>query len=70
MRTTVTIDDELLADAQEITGINDKSALIREALTRMIRHDAARRLIRLGGSAPDFIAPPRRRFPADDNDSG
>jgi len=70
MRTTVTIDDELLAEVQEITGITDKSTLIREAFTRVIRQDAARRLILLGGSAPDFVAPPRRRFPPDENDPG
>jgi len=70
MRTTVTIDDELLAEMQEITGISDKSSLIREAFTRVIRQDAARRLILLGGSAPDLVAPPRRRFPPDDYDPG
>lgn len=68
MRTTVTIDDELLADAQEMTGINDKSALMRHALKKLVEREAARRLIQLGGSAPDFAAPPRRRFPETTDD--
>jgi len=63
MRTTVTLDDELLADAKEYTGINETSELIRKALREMIAKEAARRLARLGGSAPDLVAPPRRRFP-------
>lgn len=70
MRTTVTIDDELLADAQEMTGIKDKSALLRLALTKLVEREAARRLILLGGSAPDFAAPPRRRFPETLDDPG
>lgn len=65
MRTTITIDDELLADAQKITGIKEKSALVKEAFTRMIQQDAARRLILLGGSDPDAKAPPRRRWKLD-----
>ena len=63
MRTTVTLDDELLADAKEYTGINETSELIRRALREMIAREAGRRLARLGGSAPDLVAPPRRRFP-------
>ena len=62
MRTTVTIDDDLLADAREFTGIADTPSLLREALKALIEREAARRLSRLGGSAPDFVAPPRRRF--------
>lgn len=61
MRTTVTIDDELLAKAQEYSGLQEKSALIREALTVLIQREAARRLARLGGSQPDLELPPRRR---------
>ena len=62
MRTTLTIDDELLAEAQEMTGIKEKSALIRTALENLIQREAARRLILLGGSAPDLEVPPRRRW--------
>jgi Arc/MetJ family transcription regulator len=61
MRTTVTLDDELVADAQFYTGIQEKSALIREALKRLIEREAARRLARLGGSMPDLKPVPRRR---------
>ena len=61
MRTTITIDDKLLADAQEITGISEKSALLNEALKRMIQRESAMRLARLGGSDPDAKAPSRWR---------
>jgi Arc/MetJ family transcription regulator len=65
MRTTVTIDDELISRAQEITGIEEKSALLNEALKRMIQRESAMRLARLGGSDPDAQAPPRRRWSED-----
>jgi Arc/MetJ family transcription regulator len=61
MRTTVTIDDELLAKAQEITGVAEKSALINAALREVIEADAARRLVLLGGAMPDLVVPARRR---------
>jgi Arc/MetJ family transcription regulator len=62
MRTTVTLDDELVAKAQFYTGIQEKSALIREALKRLIEREAARRLARLGGSMPDLKPVSRRRM--------
>ena len=62
MRTTITIDDELVAAAQEYTGIQEKSALVRAALKALIEREAARRLARLGGSAPDLKLAPRRRM--------
>lgn len=62
MRTTITIDDELLANAKEFTGIGETSALIKQALTLLVQHQAAERLIMLGGSEPDVKAPPRRRW--------
>ncbi len=61
MRTTVTLDDDLLARAEEMTGVHEKSRLIREALQALVQREAARRLARLGGSAPDLELPPRRR---------
>lgn len=61
MRTTVALDDELVARAQALTGVPEKSALIREALKALIERESARRLARLGGSEPDIKAPPRRR---------
>lgn len=60
MRTTLTLDDDLVRKAMEFTGITEKSALVKEALTRMIQREAARRLAALGGSAPDLELPPRR----------
>jgi len=62
MRTTVVIDDELLARAQELTGIDEKSALIREALKSLVAREAARRLALLGGTEPDLEDIPRRRY--------
>ena len=61
MRTTLALDDELLAQAQEYTGISGTAALVNEALRRMVRHESAQRLIRLGGSDPTATAAPRRR---------
>ena len=62
MRTTVTIDDELLADAEEYTKIKERSALVNAGLKALVEREAARRLARLGGTEPQFRAPPRRRF--------
>ena len=61
MRTTLVLDDELLAKAEAYTGIHEKSVLIREALRGLIEREAARRLVRLGGSEPGLRAIPRRR---------
>lgn len=62
MRTTLALDDALVAQAQAYTGLKEKSALVREALKALIEREAAERLIRLGGSDPDATIPPRRRF--------
>ena len=62
MRTTITLDDEMVTKAQFYTGIKEKSALIREALKALIEREAARRLARLGGSMPDLKPIPRRRM--------
>ncbi len=61
MRTTVTLDDELLAKAKSYTELTETSALMREALKALVEREAARRLARLGGSDPKAEAPPRRR---------
>ena len=61
MRTTLALDDELVAKAQALTGQTEKSSLLREALKALIERESARRLARLGGSEPDLEAPPRRR---------
>lgn len=62
MRTTIALDDELVAKAQNYTGITEKTALVREALKALVAREAARRLALLGGTQPDLVAPPRRRF--------
>ncbi|MDH4074265.1 MAG: type II toxin-antitoxin system VapB family antitoxin [Gammaproteobacteria bacterium] len=61
MRTTLNIDDDLLRDAQRLTGMVEKTALVREGLKALIERESARRLARLGGSQPDIRAPVRRR---------
>jgi len=61
MRTTLALDDELFAQAQAYTGLSEKSAVVREALRALVERESARRLARMGGSAPDFHAAPRRR---------
>lgn len=61
MRTTLALDDDLLAKAQALTGLQEKSALVREALKALIARESARRLAALGGSEPDLEPLPRRR---------
>ena len=61
MRTTLALDDELIAKAQAFTGLTEKSSLVREALKALIERESARRLARLGGSEPSLDAPPRRQ---------
>ena len=61
MRTTVVLDDDLVAEAQRLSGTTERSALLREALRALIERECARRLSRLGGSQPTLEAPTRRR---------
>ncbi len=61
MRTTLNIDDELLSEAQLITGVTEKTALVREGLRALIERESARRLARLGGSEPQLQPVPRRQ---------
>ncbi len=68
MRTTLNIDDQLFEEAVRLTGVKAKTALLRESLTALIQRESARRLAKLGGSAPKLDAVPRRRS-ASDNDS-
>lgn len=62
MRTTVSLDDDLLAEAAELTGITERAQLLRTALSTLIAAESARRLAALGGSDPKATAPPRRRI--------
>lgn len=61
MRTTINLDDDLLAEAQRMTGAKERTALIHEALRALIERESARRLAKLGGSEPELKAIPRRR---------
>ncbi len=61
MRTTVTLDDATLADAAELTGVTETSALVRLGLETLVRVESARRLAAVGGSDPEAAAAPRRR---------
>lgn len=64
MRTTVTLDDDLLAEARRLTGIQETGTLLRAALTALIEREAARRLAKLAGTEPQLEEIPRRRFSA------
>lgn len=61
MRTTVNLDDSLLIKAQSLSGLQERSALLREALTALIQRESARRLAQLGGSEPQLQDIQRRR---------
>jgi Arc/MetJ family transcription regulator len=61
VRTTIALDDDLVAKAQAYTGLREKSALVREALKALIERESARRLAHLGGSEPTVAPVPRRR---------
>src|SRR5687767_5903403 len=61
MRTTVALDDALVAEAQALAGLKEKSALLREALQALIARESARRLAFLGRTQPKLAVPPRRR---------
>ncbi len=62
MRTTLNLNDELLAEALRLTGLEEKTAVIHEGLRALIAREKARRLARLGGSEPQLTAVPRRRI--------
>ena len=61
MRTTLVLDDDLLAEAQRLTGVKEKTLLVREGLNALIQRESARRLARLGATEPDATVLPRRR---------
>jgi Arc/MetJ family transcription regulator len=61
MRITIIVDDQLVAKAQEITGLDEVSVIVHDALTDLVSKEAARRLAALGGSQPNLKIPPRRR---------
>jgi Arc/MetJ family transcription regulator len=61
MRTTLIVNDELVERARELTGIEEKTALVHAGLEALIAREAARRLAAMGGSQPDVQPIPRRR---------
>jgi Arc/MetJ family transcription regulator len=61
MRTTLNIDDGILEKASELTGVREKTALVRLGLETLIAQRSARRLAALGGTEPDAKPVPRRR---------
>jgi Arc/MetJ family transcription regulator len=61
MRTTINIDDGILAKASELTGIKEKTALVKMGLEYLIARESAKRLAKLGGTAKDLRPIPRRR---------
>ena len=61
MRTTLNLDDALLEEALELTGLDEKTAVIHEGLRALIARERSRRLARLGGTEPQLKAAPRRR---------
>jgi Arc/MetJ family transcription regulator len=63
MRTTLALDDDLIRTAQEFTGVEEKAALVREALKALIERESARRLAAMGGSMPRLKNIPRRKAP-------
>ena len=60
MRTTLNIEDELLAKAAQLTGIKEKTSLVRLGLEALIARESARRLATLGGSEKNLEMIPRR----------
>ena len=61
MRTTINIDDQLLQKASEMTGVEEKTSLVRLGLQALIARESARRLARLGGTEHNLQDVPRRR---------
>ena len=61
MRTTVNLDEILVAKATKLAGPLDRSALLEEGLKALIERERARRLAKLGGSQPNLKIAPRRR---------
>ena len=65
MRTPLNIDDDLLEQARSLSGVQEKTALIREGLKALIERESARRLAALGGTQPQLEPVPRRQSQPD-----
>jgi len=62
MRTTLNIDDDILKKASELTGVKEKTSLVRLGLEALIARESSRRLADLGGTEKDLCPIPRRRL--------
>jgi len=63
MRTTLNIDDKILEKASRLTGINEKTALVRLGLEALIARESGKRLAKLGGTEKNLRPVPRRKIP-------
>lgn len=61
MRTTLNINDKLLDEASHLTGVHEKTSLVRMGLEALIRREAAKRLAAMGGRDPRALSAPRHR---------
>jgi hypothetical protein len=61
MRTTLNIEDKLIENASELTGIKEKTTLVKLGLEALIARESSRRLAKLGGTEKDLKMIPRRR---------
>jgi Arc/MetJ family transcription regulator len=61
MRTTLNLDDDLMDRARQLTGLEEKTALVNAGLKELIARESARRLAALGGTMPGLKSIPRRR---------
>ncbi|MEA3288446.1 MAG: type II toxin-antitoxin system VapB family antitoxin [Candidatus Marinimicrobia bacterium] len=62
MRTTINIEEDLVAEASRLTGVKEKTSLVRMGLKALIAYESGRRLAKLGGSEPQLDDISRRRF--------
>ena len=61
MRTTLNIDDTLISEATKLTGVTEKTSLVRMGLEALIAKESAKRLADLGGTERNLLSVPRRR---------
>jgi Arc/MetJ family transcription regulator len=64
MRTTLTLDDQLLEQAQKISGLTERTQLLREALLALVQRESANRLAQLGGSETQLMPTPKKQSAA------
>ncbi|MBD3223814.1 MAG: type II toxin-antitoxin system VapB family antitoxin [Caldithrix sp.] len=62
MRTTLNIDEQIIEKARQLTGIKEKTALVKMGLKALIARESAKRLAQLGGTEKDLKPIPRRRY--------